>query len=75
LIDGPSSGQGQDQIRLELPRRLELSEAQVAQVRHWSIVHACYYLGIIRYVIFNLKANQEDFASCVQIKQVMSSMD
>jgi hypothetical protein len=34
LIDGPSSGQGQDQIRLELPRRLELSEAQVAQVRH-----------------------------------------
>jgi hypothetical protein len=62
-------------IRLELPRRLELSEAQAAQVRHWSIFHACYYLGILRYVMFNLKANQEVFASCVQIKQVMSSMD
>jgi hypothetical protein len=62
-------------IRLELSRRLELSEAQAAQVRHWSIFHACYYLGIIRYAIFNIKANQEDFANCVQIYHVMSSMD
>jgi hypothetical protein len=78
MIDGPGSGQGQAQAgTAEAPRHTSSGtvEALAAQVRHLSIFPVCYYLGILRYVMFHLKANKEVFASCVQIKQVMSSMD